>query len=574
MPMHNCRTAPSFDANQPRTILCYLEDLEDLFEAASVTENDKKKKYVTKYVSLTVEDLWGSLASATDEAKTYDDFKTEILSLYPTASETNRKYSVKDVEDLIRKMHGESMTSLVQLTAYYHEFIAITSYLAKKDDFSPGEQARMFKRGLPDEFYDHVAQRLQLAHPTKRPSDSYSLKEYYEAADFVLSRTASVADPLPNHPTISSTAASGRTANGVVIPSIVVAQPTGQVKTEEMISLAESIKSLTQALKPVIESSRSTPAPARAIPRGTSCLYCGEPRCMINTCPKVAEDIRAGICKRDVHGRVVLPSGAEPRMIPGNWIQDKYHKYHRRNPGQRTVGMMTVHEDDSLLTMALEVAEEDPYTLEALTAAHQARRKQVFDGVHMPPRPRPFPQRTARNGPPMGPRGETLPSVANAAPAPKPPTQASPPFSAPYHPFVKARDGVQPRRTAEEAKRDFAKNTMDKRQPAYATRVPVYNAEIGQQVFDRSLNGNITLSTKELLLIAPEIRDQYRTLVTPKRPVAEKPTAVTSLEHGSDTDDFQLDTPDIAMFPEDLYPQPASAFLGTSSVQVQEDNNG
>ncbi|KZT21236.1 hypothetical protein NEOLEDRAFT_1073858 [Neolentinus lepideus HHB14362 ss-1] len=360
MPTRNCQTVPSFDANQPKTILCYLEDLEDLFKAASITKNDKKKKYVTKYVSLTMEDLWGLLASATDRVKTYEDFKTEILSLYPTTSETNRKYSIKDVEDLIRKTHGKLMTSLVQLTAYYHKFIAITSYLAKKDDFSPGEQAHMFKRGLPDEFYDRVAQRLQLAHPTKRPSDSYSLKEYYEVADFVLSGTASVADLLPNHPMISSMVA-------------IVAQPMGQVKTEEMIPLAESIKSLTQALKPVIESSCSTPAPARAIPRGTSCLYCGEPGCMINMCPKVAEDIHAGICKRDVHGRVVLPSGAEPQMIPGNWIWDKYHEYHRCNPGQHAVGMMTVHEDDSLLTMALEVVEEDPYTLKALTAAHQAR---------------------------------------------------------------------------------------------------------------------------------------------------------------------------------------------------------
>ncbi|KZT24142.1 hypothetical protein NEOLEDRAFT_1179636 [Neolentinus lepideus HHB14362 ss-1] len=39
----------------------------------------------------------------------------------------------------------------------------------------------------------------------------------------------------------------------------------------------------------------------------------------------------------------------------------------------------------------------------------------------------------------MGPQGETLLPVANAVPVPKPPTQVSQPFNAPYHPFAKVK---------------------------------------------------------------------------------------------------------------------------------------
>jgi hypothetical protein len=53
------------------------------------------------------------------------------------------------------------------------------------------------------------------------------------------------------------------------------------------------------------------------------------------------EYIQTGKCKRNIEGKITLPSGAFiPRNVPGLYFKDHFDKCHRHNPGQVGVAQM------------------------------------------------------------------------------------------------------------------------------------------------------------------------------------------------------------------------------------------
>jgi hypothetical protein len=58
----------------------------------------------------------------------------------------------------------------------------------------------------------------------------------------------------------------------------------------------------------------------------------------IRDCKLVDDYIQAGKCKRNIKGKVVLPSGAfVPRDIPGTVLHEHIDEWHKRNPNQLAV---------------------------------------------------------------------------------------------------------------------------------------------------------------------------------------------------------------------------------------------
>jgi hypothetical protein len=71
------------------------------------------------------------------------------------------------------------------------------------------------------------------------------------------------------------------------------------------------------------------------------CNFCGLPGHFIRECKAVVEYTRAGKCKRNPEGRVVLPAGSMvPRSIIGTWLRNRVDEYHQQNPGQMAVQML------------------------------------------------------------------------------------------------------------------------------------------------------------------------------------------------------------------------------------------
>ncbi len=54
-----------------------------------------------------------------------------------------------------------------------------------------------------------------------------------------------------------------------------------------------------------------------------------------------AEDVSAGLIRRDTFERIILPGGREPpRSLPGNCMRDGVRTWHNQNPGQKAQGVL------------------------------------------------------------------------------------------------------------------------------------------------------------------------------------------------------------------------------------------
>ena len=95
MPARGHATVPDFDPTQPRTLRRFFQDIETLFERCGVVEDQSRKQWVVRYMPIDAADL-----TTFSPGKSYEDFRTEIKSLYPGA-EDERKYTIADVKNLV-----------------------------------------------------------------------------------------------------------------------------------------------------------------------------------------------------------------------------------------------------------------------------------------------------------------------------------------------------------------------------------------------------------------------------------------------------------------------------------------
>ena len=104
-------------------------------------------------------------------------------------------------------------------------------------------------------------------------------------------------------------------------------------------SLSEICRNLVQTQQ-VEESGPESEGASRASPARTSalggslCNFCRGTGHFIQECTAVEDSIRAGKCKRNPPGKLVLPSGAMvPFSTPGATLGDRIEEWHRQNPG-------------------------------------------------------------------------------------------------------------------------------------------------------------------------------------------------------------------------------------------------
>ncbi|KAH9032173.1 hypothetical protein EDB85DRAFT_2145732 [Lactarius pseudohatsudake] len=119
------------------------------------------------------------------------------------------------------------------------------------------------------------------------------------------------------------------------------AQPTQPDATAAMLdALAEAITSLKSGLEAILDAQKSpesrAPDPEAVQSRSERCKFCGSSTHLEEECEEADEYILAGMCKRNMFGRLTLPSGAEvPRRIKGKCLRKRFEEYHSQHPGQR-----------------------------------------------------------------------------------------------------------------------------------------------------------------------------------------------------------------------------------------------
>lgn len=601
MPARGERSAPSFDAKQPRTLLRYWADLESLFIKHSITDEDAKKTQALRYVDVDTESLWNTLAAAStvvaatanDPARnTWDEFKSQVGALYP-GSETNRTWTVSELDKLVGERGRLGVHTLGDLGDFHRQFVLITNYLISKDRFSKGEQSRAFQRAFQPELWRVASQRLQIKFPDHHPDDPYPLAHVYEAISFALAGTSAIV--TTSNPVLTSS------------PGIIAVPPSVHIPTAtdvKLESFASVLKLLAESVNKLVESNQRLPVqagPPRTL--NQNCHMCNKLGCMIGTCPVAKDYELKGLAKRNAEGRIVLPSGAfVPRDITGVCLKDRIDEWHRLNPGQVAKGHMmygilsnaipeetkvtittrnshpeilqTAEQEDLTLSIPARILhlERELYSLRTNVGpagATRSRRGPRIEEVeeediprNLPTAPRATPRDNVevvipiRRKPPAvvpEPEREEEPERENEQNKDKGKQKATEETSQdpPVHPFASAQDATyappHDRNMASVPKPPPAK----KPEPAYKTTAPVYDEKIASNVFNRVLDLPITISQKELYSLSPEVRSQINKVITPRRVPPKDitkaytyadealPYAIDDFEGENDTEAFQ-----------------------------------
>lgn len=542
MPARGERAAPTFDQSKPRELIRFFEELEYLFERASLDKEPEKKKHVLRYVEFDVEQIWKTFPEYSDPQKSYKDFKSAILIHYPDAS-GDYVYSLRDMDLLIGERQRIGISNTVDLADYHLKFLSITSWLIEKQQLGTLEQERGYLRAFQPRLLGAINNRLQMKLPDHHPNIPHTVKDVYEAARFIL-QSATTAPQNYFAPTPPN-------VNPPFVPDgkVSIAKREPPVKQEDLGSLfTEFTKTIVEAIQ---QSSRSryNPNTSTSDSSTRTCNFCGGQH-FIRECDKVEEMIRVGKCKRNAEGKVVLPSGAYvPRDTPGTLLSERIEEWHRTHPNQ--LGVVTLlntielpklnavsKDQNSIVKHTFQLSTTDRIaTIEAelfnlrarnakfiplaRTRAQRARagitdieeesEAEVRAAVRASQQPR-IEEVTDEEE-------EARPAVSNeATDIITAPVIPLPPVILPEHPFQKAKDAAY----APPAERNVgapvkAPPVVRKNDPAYRTLPPVHDPSIAADVYKRSMNAPITITQRELLSLSPEVRSQVRDVTTTRR---------------------------------------------------------
>jgi hypothetical protein len=215
-------------------------------------------------------------------------------------------------------------------------------------------------------------------------------------------------------------------------------------------------------------------------------------------------------------------------------------EYHRLNPEQMAAPqmMLDTHQNFAYMQNSNSLSIEDRQknlaeefeTLENMRQAQyiqtkaQARRAADAGGPIEEPE-QPIRRILQRSPPPVVP--VPAPAVPNRVPVAPVEAEVSVP-RAPEHPYAKARDAAY----AAPKGRNFGVKPppmppVKRHEPAYRSTPPVVDNKIVSNVFYRSMEAPITLTQRELLSLAPDVRSQYKDVTTSRRVATEAPPMTT-----------------------------------------------
>ena len=558
LPARGERSAPAFDDHQPEELGRYFEDLESLLTRHNVTDEQEMKRAAVRYLRIRTESLWKTTIAWNDLTKTFDEFKDEVFKLYPGSS-GDRTYSIQDLDLLIGHFSRVGIRTSAELGEYHRQFLLISRYLIAKGRLAETEQSRMFFRGLQPDLEQRTRQRLQQKYIDKYPDDPHDLSVIFEAVTYVLIGTSSTqmaqaspqAQRAPNPSTTSSGGSTSSADTKIEALAAVVA------------SLGEMVKTVLQTQAGAPPRSTGAAAQVTSAPSGqgsSACNFCGVTGHFIRECEVVADYIKAGKCKRSADSRVVLPSGASvSRGTPGTWLRDRIDEWHRINPGQMAAAMLFEVTAASAATALQDQAAGQSFFSRPVRCATQRSGVDLAKAfaLNRPPRPRPEvvidsqpPRHRGRAGQGEGlggAGGETAPQVQQKD---APPHLSQDPSAAkkgansgtnrgvtqePTHPYAAIPDATNGSVSGQV--RSAAREPAAGKDQAYTTSAKIHDPRIAKAVYERAMETPITVTHRELLSLAPEVRAQVSEVTTKKRvPRAPAPVLQAMIEEIEDED--------------------------------------
>ncbi|PPQ87285.1 hypothetical protein CVT24_006609, partial [Panaeolus cyanescens] len=300
MPLRGERGAPTFDRDHPSDLRRYFSQLATLFVRHSITNDVQKKQYATQYVDSSLSDSWEALPEFTSAQSTFDDFKNKLFDLY---NQTSHRYTISDLYGLIGERKVKGVRSLNDLTDYHLQFSGISKYLVDKGVLSATEQCRAYTQVFSDAVVDKIMQRLQIQLKDHHPSLPYTADELYNAARWILQGAAassSFPKPSTNIP-------------GIIPISVPASVPTPPPSTSEYVKMEQLDTILSKFAQTIVSAIQAKPSTSphstnRTSTQSDGCKFCGSNAHYMRDCALVTEYIAQGKAKRDIEGKLVLPS--------------------------------------------------------------------------------------------------------------------------------------------------------------------------------------------------------------------------------------------------------------------------
>src|SRR6202522_738607 len=257
MQMRGERTAPVFESNRARDLPKAVTELERLFRRANITDDIEKKKQVVYYTDIDTEEIWQYIPEFDEPTSTYADFKDAIMEFYLEAAEL--LYAITDIDSLTDERQRLGMTSVQDLSDYYLQFMAITTWLIKKGQLCKLGQKRAYIRAFPAQLLPTIVTRLQGNFPKHHPGIPYPVTDVYNTPRTILQgiHITSPVQPItaPSEPTeipiktenlapvmakLSKTIIQAVKSNQQAVPTI----PVHDIKTTCDITLDDRIATL------------------------------------------------------------------------------------------------------------------------------------------------------------------------------------------------------------------------------------------------------------------------------------------------------------------------------------------
>ena len=464
----NHHSAPKFD-NKPASLAPFLDDVTQVAQSCGLSPK-QQIEWAVRYAPDEVRELWEMQESVgTDD---WDQFKKELFELYPGSS-GERKYSIVNLQTLVEKQASVKIKDTEDFGEYSRVFLTMATYLKKKKHLTDRENSVYFFQGLNPSFRDKVQGQLKAENPTHHTDNPYSVPEISKAALFILS--------------CDHTDVDDQEASSVPIKKEMFDLSHGYDNLNINALVEEIAKRISS-----LEKQQATGGPNLPRLRSNHCVFCSDPEHYLSSCPHAAEYIQKGLCQKK-EGQIVLPNGNRilAKEMPGRNLKEQLDNWHRtNNPPKISTNFVgatefkneyiwpTKPQDSQAPSEMTKREEEELQILKNLVASTQKKieNKKKYAAS-------------------IGKEGVTTRSRAQQAPEER-------------GPAAPAERAVRP-------------------EPQFRYVTPIEDPALITKIAQQSLDTPITISTRELLSVAPDIRCHIKDQLVTKR-VATSATNLNS----------------------------------------------
>jgi hypothetical protein len=566
MPIRGQNLAPKFEGTAP-SLNHFFSDFEYLTDISQLTKAQKKHDIV-RYLSTKDTNFWTQQPQWADASATWNNFKNTIQKAYPGSEPTKRNH-ISDMDTLVGAAQCIGICDLAEFSNFYRKFCMIVEYLSSQNRIGNREISTNFLRTLPADLQHKIMFCIQVSDPNWHVDNPHTLKSLFNASVHILKGntildtmnpyTIATAYLQPLNPAVQQPQVAQQLPvnylQNMYIPGTSISLPysyyqplappapfpyhqqtvlvqppapapeqpntyqllpyTLGLKQEDIMTIATAVAlAFAKQLTPLFQQQpRGNTGQNNGQNQGAfTCAFCGQASHGICDCTVAQTYVTKSRvwCK---NSKLVMPDGSQiTRSQPGKLLKECVDRVQQvRTSVVFEIVSPTVQEalDDQAISQVNIQMQIDSKAKDKIDADIEAykytifelrKKKKKFDVIELPA--------CSKGRAPA----VALPPKQAAAPKPTAPTQPAPAIiPKPAKPFVLT--------TFEALKQQ--------QEPNFRYTAPIEDRAMGNTLFNRMLDTQITVATCKILATAPEVRKSFKDATTTRKvPTSVNPAKV------------------------------------------------